>query len=371
MLGTTFSHATMLFWMQAFSAVTIALFVSWRAYSRLMRIPRRGMTDFEDEKASKAKDDTSIIPLEEFDWRTTEPVKIRPFKPKYHLTMGLQSSTPSELIEMDKTYLTRLALRKEVIASHRRTVLQALPPSYAAIEELYAYLLTTYLPTRFPTMYSLSSDESALLNKSTSQYLTLSPKSPFESLQTLGENIDTDFLFLVPSSDGDGYILGGFICCFPSGFDTEALLGKKIRDIHGPVPGYKEKLEKSMYRSFDRLEVGKVVKRVNWSITTHDRLFAASGNHLYEGEEAAAEEIDINHTYLRCERQLVHRLPETKALIFSFKTYLTPLTQVKAEGLGEELATAIDGLKEGSVPAMHFYKRGVVWGEKVKEYLRS
>jgi hypothetical protein len=166
---------------------------------------------------------------------------------------------------MDKTYLTRLALRKEVIASHRRTVLQALPPSYAAIGELYTYLLKTYLPTRFPTMYSLSLDQSALLNKSTSEHLTLSPKSPFESLQILGENIDTDFLFLVPSSDGDGYILGGFICCFPSGFDSEALLGKKIRDIHGPVPGYKEKLEKSMYRSFDRLEVGKVVKRVNVS----------------------------------------------------------------------------------------------------------
>lgn len=164
---------------------------------------------------------------------------------------------------MDSTYLSRLALRKEVIASHRRTVLQALPSSYAAIEEFYTYLLMTYLPTRFPTMYSLSSDKSTLFNKSTSQHLTLGPESPFETLQTLGENIDTDFLFLVPSSDGDGYILAGFICCFPSGFDTEALLGKKIRDIHGPVPGYKEKLEKSMYRSFDRLEVGKVVKRVN------------------------------------------------------------------------------------------------------------
>ncbi|KAM3086550.1 hypothetical protein ACMFMF_000498 [Clarireedia jacksonii] len=166
---------------------------------------------------------------------------------------------------MDKTYLSRLALRKEVIANHRPTVLQALPSSYAAIRELYTYLLMTYLPTRFPTMYNLSPDKSALLNKSTSQHLALNPKSPFEALQILGENVDTDFLFLVPSLDGDGYILGGFICCFPSGFDSESLLGKKIRDIHGPVPGYKERLEKSMYRSFDRLEVGKVVKRVNVS----------------------------------------------------------------------------------------------------------
>jgi hypothetical protein len=37
----------------------------------------------------KTKDPTTeIIPLPDFDWRTTEPLKIRPFKPKYHLTMG-------------------------------------------------------------------------------------------------------------------------------------------------------------------------------------------------------------------------------------------------------------------------------------------
>jgi hypothetical protein len=68
---------------------------------------------------------------------------------------------------------------------------------------------------------------------------------------------------------------------------------------------------------------------------------------------------------------MLHRLPITKALVFSFKTYMYPLKDIKDEGLGEELAQAIDGLKEGSVPAMHLYKRGVVWGEAVKTYLRS
>ena len=29
-----------------------------------------------------------IIPLTGFEWRDSEPIKIRPFKPKYHLTMG-------------------------------------------------------------------------------------------------------------------------------------------------------------------------------------------------------------------------------------------------------------------------------------------
>ncbi|MCJ1361132.1 hypothetical protein MMC16_000229, partial [Acarospora aff. strigata] len=76
-------------------------------------------------------------------------------------------------------------------------------------------------------------------------------------------------------------------------------------------------------------------------------------------------------THLRCERQVLHRLPHSRAILFSFKTYLTPLTTLKAEGLGAQLADAIEGLKGGSVPKMWVYKRGVVWGEEVGRWLRQ
>jgi len=39
--------------------------------------------------------------------------------------------------------------------------------------------------------------------------------------------------------------------------------------------------------------------------------------------------------------------------------------------VAEDLAQAIEGLRAGSVPEMWHYKRGVVWGERVCEYLRS
>lgn len=76
-------------------------------------------------------------------------------------------------------------------------------------------------------------------------------------------------------------------------------------------------------------------------------------------------------TILRCERQTLHRLPKSKALVFAFHTYVYPIQSIKDEGLGEELAQAIDGLKEGSAPRMHVYKRGAVWGEAVKAFLRG
>ena len=30
-----------------------------------------------------------VEPLPDFDWKTKEPIRIRPFKPKYHLTMSM------------------------------------------------------------------------------------------------------------------------------------------------------------------------------------------------------------------------------------------------------------------------------------------
>lgn len=82
----------------------------------------------------------------------------------------------------------------------------------------------------------------------------------------------------------------------------------------------------------------------------------------------------MEDVHLRVEAQTLHRLPQTKALVFSFKTYLYPLSEIKEEEGGrvaEELAIAVEGLKNGSVPEMWTYKRGVVWGERVCEYLRS
>jgi hypothetical protein len=58
-------------------------------------------------------------------------------------------------------------------------------------------------------------------------------------------------------------------------------------------------------------------------------------------------------------------------MVFSFHTYTYPIKAIKNEGLGEELASAIEGLEQGNTPMMYKYKRGPVWARAVKEYLRN
>jgi hypothetical protein len=179
-------------------------------------------------------------------------------------SVALTNSNLSELIEMDNNYLSRIILRKQIIKDHHEIAIQASPAIKPAIDELYSWLVTTYLPTRFPIMFTLST--SGLLNHATSQTLPVHPASdPVQSFELIGENLDDDFLILLPSEDGDGYKLQGYVTCFPAGFNTKEKFGLKLRDIHKPVPGYKEKLELSMDRTFDKLEIGKVVKRSNVS----------------------------------------------------------------------------------------------------------
>jgi hypothetical protein len=288
---------------------------------------------------------------------------------------------------MDSTYRSRIQLRKQLIARERYEVLACNPEAVPAVLELYEWLTCTYLPTRFPTLFSLAG--SNLLNEVTSELLPLSLPPTHagaeQALEILGENVDDEFLFLQKSNkpeDQGKYRMEAFINCFPSGFNTREKLNMLLADIHTPVPGYEAKLEKSMDRFFASLLVGRIVKRANWSISTTGELFCLAGNHMTEAEASLAakekkeeereeDDIDLSKTLVRCERQTLHRLPATGALVFGFKTYMYPLSEIRFEGSGEVLAEAIDGLGLGSVPGMTIYKRQVIWGEKVKAYLRG
>ncbi|OKL62851.1 hypothetical protein UA08_01723 [Talaromyces atroroseus] len=348
--------------------------------------------------------------LSDFDWATQEPPQLRPFRPKYHLTMALENMEPSELIPMDKTYKERLQYRRKILKEHREIVIamhdESDPRITAAVSEFYRYIMSTYLPVRYPTMFRLHETtfetgkaymlENLVLNELYPSEVT-QLTSPMRALEILYKTVDEDFLILLPeesdsdsspsSTEGSGktaaatvqtkYRLIAYENCYPAGFNPRKKLGKLLADIHAPVPGYQDKLEKSMDRYFANIEVGKYVKRVNWSISTDTELFAAFGGlHSSENENQKEEKIkegqlDVDSTKLRCERQTLHRLPKSRALVFGFHTYTYPIKQIKEEGLGEDLATAIDGLKTGSIPAIHDYKRGAIWGDAVKAYLRS
>ncbi|KAL1838805.1 hypothetical protein VTJ49DRAFT_2198 [Mycothermus thermophilus] len=406
----------------------------------------------QDGEAGRTPTSTSwpdVEPLTDFDWTSTPPAIFRPFKPVFNITMAIQASTPSNLITIDRNYLDRVTSRRRLIAAHGPAVVGVLPTARAvqAVRDLYAYLLGFYLPRRFPSMFELtpgqipephefssssptspSSDLREKLekkdrtrvffhNKITHRQSPLNPppSDPLEMLRILGETVEDDlFLVLRDGSDsdpaacdggGDGGSRGqqqqhravAFVCCHPAGFDPSEKLGKRLVDIHAPVPGY-EKIQASMERFFGRLEVGRPVRRVNWGIQTHPNLYAPASHAPPQASSAVSgassdeddsnnTNFDMHETHLRVELQTLTRLPRSTTttsnsesghdrsdkgpILFSFKTHLYPLTALRAEGHGPDLADAIEGLRYGNAPAMWEYKGAERWGRGVCEFLRS
>ena len=273
-----------------------------------------------------------IEPLPNFNLSATPPLKLRPFRPTYHMTMAIENTSLSDLIAMDNTFAERCQIRKALIQKERYEVLACNPIARPAVLELYTWLTSTYLPTRFPTIYHTTATAKTLLNTVTGEHspLHLDESDAETALQLLGSNIDTEFFILLPITnttntppqDPQKYRLEAFVNCTPSGFNTRSKLNLLLSDIHTPVPGYAQKLEKSMDRYFASLPTGKIVKRANWSISTNGQLFCLAGNHMSAEElkrkGEMEEEIDLNRTVLRCERQTLHRLHETGALVFAF-----------------------------------------------------
>ncbi|PHH50210.1 hypothetical protein CFIMG_006354RAa [Ceratocystis fimbriata CBS 114723] len=313
---------------------------------------------------------------------TTDPEKFRPWKPIYNITMAIERDSPSNLICMDREYAERIAIRKAIIEEFPEKSHGYMPEGVDSIHEIYSYLTETYLPTRYPTIFSVV--DGRFKNAATGQsypifsHINLTHEKgailfdPRAILRALGEIVQEDLFLLKQDPENGPHRLVAFVCCCPSGFDPSEKLGLSLRDIHAPVPSY-DKIGASMERFFSRLETGKNVKRTNWSVTTHSNLFDVSLNHI-KGDisvEEQDQEINCETSFARIERQTLSRLPRTGTVMFSFKTYLYPLRDIKAEGLGPKLAESIEGLKVGNAPGMWKYKGAIRWGKSVCEYMRS
>jgi hypothetical protein len=215
---------------------------------------------------------------------------------------------------MDKNYKDRIDYRRKIIKEHHEVVVavndqKAIRP---AVVELYKFLMGTYLPTRYPDMFKLHETNFEqgktfmLENLVTGELPLVVPNQATTTimlLETLGKHLDEDFLLLLPedTEKDPKYVLEAYITVCPSGFNPREKLGLRLRDIHGPVPGYEEKLEGSMDRFFAKVEVGKYVRRVNWSVTTNTELYAAGAGttHAHEGDEITEmDSIDVDKVYI-------------------------------------------------------------------------
>jgi len=150
---------------------------------------------------------------------------------------------------MDNTYLDKLQERRTVMAENLDDVVGFHPVARDAVQELYTWMFGTYLPRRYPSMFSVDGSvvsekqialPSTVHNLVTQEDIVLYPTpEPKECLKILGHQVDCELAFLLPTPNANKepfraeptdlpnvpYYLHAFVWAFPSGFTLTQKMG--------------------------------------------------------------------------------------------------------------------------------------------------
>jgi hypothetical protein len=116
-------------------------------------------------------------------------------------------------------------------------------------------------------------------------------------------------------------VFGGGSVCFPNRWDLSSKLDRSMADVHAPVAQLNAQLEQAVDSFFDRLEPDRSFWRLGWGI-----LDTADGYTPLDGTARPRPPVPmIDDLHVRVERETLRRFPRTRAVLFTIRTYVTPL----------------------------------------------
>ncbi|MFO8025929.1 heme-dependent oxidative N-demethylase family protein [Thiohalophilus sp.] len=165
-------------------------------------------------------------------------------------------------------------------------------------------------------------------------YLGASPANPANTppycngLDALALQVQEDLALL--DLRGEQARLCAIHLCQPNHWDPREKIGRDFAKIHQPVPDMHRINARAAQLLQACLQEGPFV-RFAWGIATDERL-----NHHpdpppgTDRQQWQGRAFDPVHpaAWLRVERQVLHGLPQTSALLFTIRTYHTPLTRL-------------------------------------------
>ncbi len=165
-----------------------------------------------------------------------------------------------------------------------------------------------------------------------------------------------DLCLLIPDDCGD-YVLAAAHLCAPSHWKLEDKIGKAMDPVHVPVPGYDKKLARSVNLFMQNLSTERLVERYNWSLDEQPLLCQRPGAGTPGHQRVLG--------WYRTERQVLRRLPESGAIVFSILVQHWPLS---ALGRSPEAKATLLAAIEALPPALRAYKNldhapVLNWGE--------
>jgi dimethylamine monooxygenase subunit A len=215
---------------------------------------------------------------------------------------GIQPVEGRDWLRVDEAYAPQMALRDRLIAAQPEVVHALLPGARPAADELLA------------TVRDWLRDEPGFAVEATSVTrpdgvtVNLDPANP---LLTLGRLVQQDLCLM--EANGAEYDLTGAILCFPASWTLAQKIGRPMTGIHQPVEIYDATLAARVHRLFTAIRPGQPLWRMNF-FTYDDYMLH------HPRVEGDWRRQPTGRAYVRCERQTLLRLPETRAVVFAIHT---------------------------------------------------
>jgi hypothetical protein len=245
-----------------------------------------------------------------------------PFRPgPFRQALGLRQVTDAEWIQIDRHYAGELAQKRAVLKSSRPQVFACADHAKDAAHELHD-LLIDHLPAAFPAWFTRSGSKLCDAITGLAHSVSDAGTHPLEAASLL---VQEDWCLMMPR-DG-AYKLDGACVCFPSRWSLPEMVGRSLLDIHAGVPRYADDAGAGADRFFERLEPGRLVERANWSLHDGDDLHRPTSPPMWPDAAPTADDAG-DRVFLRVERQTLRRLPRTRAIAFSIRTYVRRLADV-------------------------------------------
>ena len=138
-------------------------------------------------------------------------------------------------------------------------------------------------------------------------------------------------------------VFGGGSVCFPNRWDLHSKLGLSMAAVHAPVDRLNEQLEAPIDAFFDRLTPRRSFWRLGWGILdTPDWYTPVDGTAAPRPADPGPDEL-----FLRVERETLRRFAATNCVLFTIRTYVTPIPDVAANSdVARRLADSVDALPD-------------------------
>ena len=281
-------------------------------------------------------------------------------KGRFRLSMGIISLNLDEWLEPDEYYYRELLEKEALLANQNNEVFQSKKGSQLAQQEVLD-LIIDYMNTFHSELVKIDGDKIFIdeikRNFSRKEFAEM-------PLNLAGRIVQEDLCLMAPGDTG--YTLEAASLCFPSRWRLIDKIGKRMVDIHSPVPDYENKLARPVDRYFDKLDVNKPVWRVNWSLTDDPDLYQPIRKTSTDYARSINSKNAGDLIFLRCERQTLRRLPNTGWILFSIKTYVDKVSALACQP--EALVDLAHSVKNMSAD-MQQYKNIAPYRKQLLKYL--